>query len=189
MPKKKTKLKPVVRPFATTSIPSTSKKTASKEATPPPDDPSTATSKTSEVSDGNQPSAPINNPPQTPDPLQPLLEIVQPRVEKEINRILKTYETDYRFSNSEGFQTLSINSSLLDSVFTLYQDEYAESPRMSFGGISEQKLLQTLAITYGVLHGLGFDVDLVTTCLGAIHGVSLDEALEWVRTSNDLFTA
>ena len=46
----------------------------------------------------------------------------------------------------------------------------------------EDKIIPRLAITYGVLRRLGFSEDTVGECLRSIHGVDLDQAVEWVST-------
>lgn len=95
------------------------------------------------------------------------------------------YETDYRFSNSEAFQSIGIASSILDPLLEFAFSEFSHSKKTVLGG-SEDKLISALAITFGVLRGLSFESELINSCLREIDGVSLDQALDWVRTSDDL---
>lgn len=45
---------------------------------------------------------------------------------------------------------------------------------------TEDKSLQRLGITYGVLRRIGFSVSRVDECLNEINGVGIEEALDWV---------
>jgi ATP-dependent RNA helicase DHX29 len=99
---------------------------------------------------------------------------------------------------SKGLTTLQVDPVLVDQVLQLQlQEETSEgcSLYLTFDQLSaylvpvvvqryidqtEEKAATRLAITYGVLRRLGFTEDWVEQCLRAIHGVELDEALEWV---------
>lgn len=51
------------------------------------------------------------------------------------------------------------------------------------GEDNEEKVLNRLGVTYGVLRRLGFTEDRVEECLKAIIGVDLEEAFDWVRNT------
>lgn len=90
MAKKKTKLKPVARPFATTSIPSTSKKPEPKE--PTASDDTVFTNDSTTLLEGQDEAVPPTASVPESDPFQIMIDALQPKVDKEINRILKVSE-------------------------------------------------------------------------------------------------
>ena len=75
---------------------------------------------------------------------------------------------------------------LTEQILDLVLEEKSHQPDSVDGGLNEpeDKALQKLAITYGILRRLGFSEDRVLECLRQIRGVELDEATEWVRTSS-----
>ena len=75
---------------------------------------------------------------------------------------------------------------LTEQILDLVLEEKSQQSDSVDGGLNEpeDKALQKLAITYGILRRLGFSEDRVLECLRQIRGVELDEATEWVRTSS-----
>lgn len=47
---------------------------------------------------------------------------------------------------------------------------------------AEEKVINKMAITYGVLRRLGFSESRVEECLRSISGIDLEDAYEWVRS-------
>lgn len=175
--KKKTQLKPVVRGFATTSMP---KKSDVAESAPSTSDcsqvsecPECPPSSTEPDTTQNEPDVRVNVQPQ----VQNLLDKYQDKVEKDISRTIKAIEADRRYSRT--FLSVSVHPTLVDQVFRLYQEEEAHEVRKYFDEPVE-KVVARAALTYGVLRGLGFAEDKVEQCLRAIQGVDLDQACEWL---------
>lgn len=174
--KKKTQLKPVVRGFATTSVP---KKADVAESAPStsdcsqlsecPECPPGATEDTAQ----NEPGVLVDVQPQ----VQSLLDKYQDKVEKDISRTIKAIEADRRYSKT--FLSVSVDPTLVDQVLQLYQEEEAQEVRKYLDEPVE-KVVVRAAHTYGVLRGLGFLEDKVERCLRAIHTVDLDQACEWL---------
>lgn len=77
---------------------------------------------------------------------------------------------------------LGLDPLLTDQILSLIlEEEYLQSENPDRGlNEPEDKALQKLAITYGVLRRLGFSEDRALECLRQIRGVELDEATEWV---------
>ncbi|KAF8844041.1 P-loop containing nucleoside triphosphate hydrolase protein [Paxillus ammoniavirescens] len=185
--KKKTQLKPVARGFATTSIPK--KVVQVEEAEPPANEPPASAGSMAEIVTSGEmsggPQAPTQDTP--PDEfdadrveeqsLQNMIEKFQEKTEKEISRAIKAIGVDR--DASKGLTTLQVDPVLVDQVLQLQlQEETSEVQR--YIDQTEEKAATRLAITYGVLRRLGFTEDWVEQCLRAIHGVELDEALEWL---------
>ncbi|KIK96360.1 hypothetical protein PAXRUDRAFT_826025 [Paxillus rubicundulus Ve08.2h10] len=185
--KKKTQLKPIARGFATTSIPK--KVVQVEEAEPPDNEPPASAGSMAEFATSREvsggPRASIQDTP--PDEfnadrveeqsLQNMIEKFQEKTEKEISRTIKAIGVDR--SVSKGLTTLQVDPVLVDQVLQLQLQE--ETPEVQrYIDQTEEKAATRLAITYGVLRRLGFTEDCVEQCLRAIHGVELDEALEWL---------
>ncbi|KAJ8084151.1 hypothetical protein PM082_002918 [Marasmius tenuissimus] len=183
--KKKTQLKPVARGFATTSVP---KKVIEAEEEPAEeiavttgsDKPSEIEATVSKVSSGIASQAP---PPDEFDPdkveeqsLQNLVDKLQEKTEKEINRTVKAIEVDRRFAQS--LPTLDLNSTFVTRILELHSEfDNAEPKQLDE---PEDKAVARLAITYGVLRRLGFTEERVEECLKAIDGVELEDAYNWL---------
>ncbi|CAK5264969.1 unnamed protein product [Mycena citricolor] len=174
--KKKSQLKPVNRGFATTSVP---KKVVVEEETPdvPTVDAGDKDGGAAEAAGATAEGGPLVE----EQALQTLVD-KQDKVEKEIARFIKIIETEKRYSYT--LSPLELNSALRNRVLALL----VESEELASGQAtphhpeleSEEKALNKLAITYGVLRRLLFTEERVDECLRAIKGVELDEAFEWL---------
>ncbi|KAK7694503.1 hypothetical protein QCA50_001689 [Cerrena zonata] len=181
--KKKTQLKPVARGFATTSVP---KKVVeipqeTEQSAEVVQESSVSVAETSvEASTQSQPQEAESFTPET-QALQSLVEKYQDRTEKEIVRTIKAIEQERRFSNT--LSLLGLDPLLTEQILELILEEESLQSANNDGGIteSEDKALQKLAITYGVLRRLGFSEDRALECLRQIRGVDLDEATEWLH--------
>ncbi|OBZ78804.1 putative helicase C15C4.05 [Grifola frondosa] len=176
--KKKTQLKPVVRGFATKSVP--------KKVVEVPEvvDEGDAAGSTSDaiVDDAKPLSSAQETIPGADDPLnlalQGLIDKFQDKTEKEIARNVKTIEQERRFSQS--LPRLDLNVLFVNRILQLIvESENTEVPRTV--DEPEEKAIARLATTYGVLRRLGFSESRVEECLRAIQGVDLDEAFEWLH--------
>ncbi|CAL1696117.1 unnamed protein product [Somion occarium] len=185
--KKKTQLKPVARGFATTSVPKKAveplpepEKSTEDVCEGPSNAPAEATSST--VGTPTQPKLEdVDLSKSKTQPLQDLVDRYQDRVEKEIVRTVKAIEQERRFSST--LTDLSLDTILIDQILALVLDEESRNSEKNQATLEEpeEKALQRLAITYGVLRRLGFTEDRVIECLRRISGVDLDEATEWLH--------
>ncbi|KAG1755151.1 P-loop containing nucleoside triphosphate hydrolase protein [Suillus paluster] len=181
--KKKSQLKPVVRGFATTSVPKkvveNEQKTDDSTADPTVEETPASDSSHSSMFAQAQSDAP-NDHSFDPDKveeqsLQNLVDKYQEKTEKETLRTIKALEVDRRFSKT--LPSLQVDSALVDRILKL-NSESPECERKLLEE-AEEKTVTRLGITYGILRRLGFSQDRVDECLRAIQGVDLEEAYEW----------
>ncbi|KAJ6604782.1 P-loop containing nucleoside triphosphate hydrolase protein [Mycena vulgaris] len=179
--KKKTQLKPVVRGFATTSVPK--KVVVEQLAEVDSNAPSTEEEK-SAVEDGPTADGVVTqaaNDEFDPEKVeeQSLQNLVdkQDKIEKEILRSVKAIEIDRRYSKT--LPRLELDSVLTDRILSLILESDIGEGRKPLEE-SEDKAIGKLGITYGVLRRIGFTEDRVEECLRAIKGVELDEAYDWL---------
>jgi len=174
--KKKTQLKPVARGFATTSVP--------KKAVEPTDS-ATNSDNAEEI---YTPESQSNNPADAPSVvgqgldeaeqvLQKIIEKYQDRTEREIGRTVKAIEQERRFSKT--MQNLNLDTPFIDRVLQLVCDAHIPNEKLPLDE-PEDKALQRLAITYGVLRRMGFSEERVQQSLRSISSVDFDDAVEWV---------
>ncbi|KAF7789912.1 hypothetical protein EIP86_000860 [Pleurotus ostreatoroseus] len=185
--KKKTQLKPVVRGFATQSVP---KKIVEVQPDAEPESYSSTVPSTSEevpsaqtdvattaATEANQFDAVKQAEERA---LQNIVDRHQDRTEKEIIRTVKIIEQERRFTAS--LPLLTLESSYVDQVLDLVKEASYTEDKYSIDE-PEEKSITRLAITYGVLRRLGFSEDVVEECLRSINGVDLDEAYQWASDS------
>lgn len=182
--KKKTQLKPVVRGFATTSIP---KKVVQPSEEERAEEPTTATTEDSPpAKDEGTPSqvdktdASTDNA-GTPEEQasQSMIDKYQDKTEREVVRTIKAIDQERRFSCSQA--RLDLDSTFVDRILSLALDSESSSDVKTTVNGTEEKALARLAITYGVLRRLGFQEDRVEECIRAINGVDLEEAADWLH--------
>ncbi|PIL32118.1 hypothetical protein GSI_06824 [Ganoderma sinense ZZ0214-1] len=176
--KKKTQLKPVVRGFATTSVPKKTVESPKDPETSPghKDDPSpqanghstdaATTAQGAKAADAPALSA-------ADQAMQIFIDKFQDKVEKEI-----AIDQERRFS--ETLLRLDLDPAFVDRILELAL-EYENSGSSKSIDEPEEKAIVRLAITYGVLRRLGFSEARVEECLHAISGVDMDEAFEWLH--------
>ncbi|KAJ3995009.1 P-loop containing nucleoside triphosphate hydrolase protein [Lentinula boryana] len=181
--KKKTQLKPIVRGFATTSVP---KKVVEveREDTPSPSpslqDQTIVETSLAEISNGSgernidQDNFDLEKVEE--QSLQNLVDKYQEKTEKEIMRNIKAIEVDRRFSKT--LPSLELDSLMIDRILDLAKESQVE--RKKTLDESEEKAVTKLAITYGILRRLGFAEERVIECLNAINGVDLEDAYDWL---------
>ncbi|KAI0785954.1 P-loop containing nucleoside triphosphate hydrolase protein [Abortiporus biennis] len=172
--KKKTQLKPVNRGFATTSVPKKVTEVVAESEQGAVED---ATSDSSKLP-GNEKDGDITvvTPlTQEEQEFQAFIEKYQDKTEKEIVRAL--IEQERRFAGS--LFSIALDQTYIERILNLI----AESEPIPYQTLNEpeDKLLPRLAITYGVLRRLGFSEERVETCLRAIPGVNLEDAIEWLH--------
>ncbi|KIK71157.1 hypothetical protein GYMLUDRAFT_66365 [Collybiopsis luxurians FD-317 M1] len=191
MAKKKTKLKPVARGFATTSVPK-------KVVEPEIEDTSSSNVSADErkvedlraVENGSghraseQPGQDEFDPDKVEEQsLQNLVDKYQEKTEKEIARYnfcaanSIAIELDRRFSKT--LPTLELDPIMVERILDLAKDLQTNEGRKMLDE-TEEKTVTKLGITYGVLRRLGFTEERVEECLTSINGVDLDEAYEWL---------
>ncbi|CAE6352709.1 unnamed protein product [Rhizoctonia solani] len=178
--KKKSSLKPVARPIATTSIP---KKVIEK----PPEEIQESNEQKTETNEN--PNLPVD--PKNPieeydmdraetESLQLLVDQQQAKAEREALRVIKTLEQDSR--TSKTLPRLDIDTSIRDRILELIRavetvPKLIQEP--------EAKVLPRLAVTYGALRGLGLPENKIEECLKAISDVDVDSAIEWLVLNSD----
>ncbi|CAE6501779.1 unnamed protein product [Rhizoctonia solani] len=179
--KKKSSLKPVARPFATTSIP---KKVVEK----PPDDIQETNEREQE---SNKQDLKSPGDPQKPneeydidraemESLQLLVDQQHAKAEKDALRVIKALEQDSR--TSKTLPRLDIDTTTRDRILELikavaYVPKLIQEP--------EAKVLPRLAITYGTLRGLGLSENKIEECLKAIADADIDSAIGWLVLNCD----
>ncbi|KAJ6575250.1 P-loop containing nucleoside triphosphate hydrolase protein [Mycena capillaripes] len=181
--KKKSQLKPVVRGFATTSVP----KKAVLEETVEDDShtSSAAEEEKSTIEDGPNAggvTTQIANDEFDPEKveeqsLQNLVDSKQDKMSQEIARSVKAIELDRRYSKT--LPRLELDPVLIDRILSLVAESDIGDGRKP-PEESEDKAIGKLGITYGVLRRIGFTEERVEECLRAIRGVELDEAYDWL---------
>ncbi|CAE6422967.1 unnamed protein product [Rhizoctonia solani] len=179
--KRKTSLKPVARPFVTTSI---EKKVVEK----PPEEIQEANEVESENEKKDSKSS---DNPQKPDEeydidraeiesLQLLVDQLQAKAEKDALRAIKTLEQDNRASKT--FPRIDIDVTIRDRILELIK---AVEPVPKLIQEPEAKVLPRLAVTYGTLRGLGLPENKIGECLKAIPDVDIDSAIDWLVLNCD----
>nr|GAT48383.1 P-loop containing nucleoside triphosphate hydrolase protein [Mycena chlorophos] len=188
--KKKSQLKPVVRGFATTSVPKKvvveeDKDEKKEQFTPDGSD----IEKKKQLTD----AAAADTPPPSyasvvadefdPDKaeeqsLQNLVDSRQDKIEKEISRTIKVIEMERRFAKT--LPRVELDSVVTDRIIELALESYKADGGRKGIDEPEDKVIGKLATTYGILRRLGFTEDRVEECLRAINGVDLDEAYDWL---------
>ncbi|KAL4071050.1 P-loop containing nucleoside triphosphate hydrolase protein [Scleroderma citrinum] len=183
--KKKTQLKPVVRGFATTSVPKKAAQSSDEidstiEPELSPSDMSTtgclqAPNLQTIVQGATQELCHADREEQL---LQNMLVKYMEKTEKGISKTMKAIEVDRR--NSRTFFPLPINPIFIDLILQLHLEEEAQEVTNGYLDEPTETAVTRLAVTYGVLRRLGFAEDKVEQCLRAIQGIGLDEAYEWL---------
>ncbi|KAG8735300.1 hypothetical protein FRC10_010760 [Ceratobasidium sp. 414] len=175
--KKKTSLKPVARPFATTSI-------AKKVVEAPLEESVTGASEG--IASGTATPIKEEKDPQPQvdeydadraeiESLQILVDQQQAKAEREALRIIKSLEQESRASKLSP--RVDIDPSIRDRILGILK---ATETSVKLIPEPEDKVLPRLAITYGTLRGIGIAEEKVEECLRAIPDVDIDSALEWV---------
>ncbi|QRV95667.1 Helicase associated domain (HA2) [Ceratobasidium sp. AG-Ba] len=179
---KKTKLKPVARPFATTSI-------AKKVVETPPEEPLTEASedvKTDSAKPGNsngtiQPQVDEFDADRAEiESLQILVDQQQVKAEKEALRLIKSLEQESRASKL--LPRVNIDPVIRDRILDMIKAQETSSKLIPE---PEDKVLPRLAAVYGTLRGIGLPESRIDECLRAIPEVDLDSALEWLTIHCD----
>ncbi|KZT30522.1 P-loop containing nucleoside triphosphate hydrolase protein [Neolentinus lepideus HHB14362 ss-1] len=181
--KKKTQLKPVVRGFATTSVPK--KKVEESEEVAP----ASGLCDTNDVGifskDEQILSQRLQQPsgcdaeksPEEHQRFNDLVDRFQDRTEREITRTIKAIDQEKRFSDT--LSRFELDASIIDRILALARKPgHDDSPKVI--NEPEEKALARLGVTFGVLRRLGFTEQRVEECLNAIKGIELDEAFEWL---------
>ncbi|KAL5495158.1 hypothetical protein ACEPAI_620 [Sanghuangporus weigelae] len=169
--KKKTQLKKVERGYATTSIP--------KKAPPPIPASEETTESAAGQTDSANPDSNALEPVRDENLayLQRLVDRYQEKVEKEVQRTLKSIEYDRRMA--KGLPQVDIDESTLNDIMRLItQDESRDLVKLPSS--SREKLTGQIGITYGVLRRLGFAEEIVCKCLKEASGIDLDQAFDWL---------
>ncbi|KAG7450382.1 uncharacterized protein BT62DRAFT_916822 [Guyanagaster necrorhizus] len=182
--KKKTQVKPVLRGFATTSVPKKVEKPVELEdVTDSPSAPDILPEQP-EMVDLVEKGGPEEEPNDEFDPdkveeqsLQNLVDRLQEKTERDIVRNVKAIEQDRRYSKTLPW--LELNPVLVERILGLALDSRSSEGRRQIDE-PEDKLVAKLAITYGVLRRLGFSEERVIECLEAIPGFELEEAYDWL---------
>ncbi|KAF7966231.1 hypothetical protein HWV62_39469 [Athelia sp. TMB] len=185
--KKKTQLKPVARGFATTSVP---KKVVPVDHEPevPEVEAGGSNEDTPKSDAGQSPStnALAQSTADEFDPdkveeqsLQNLVDRLQGTTEKDVVRAVKAIEIERRYSKT--LPRLDLDPLLIHRILGLAAVSEQAEARKTLEE-TEDKATARLAITYGVLRRLGFSEARVEECLGAISGVDVDEAFDWLFT-------
>ncbi|KAL0951028.1 hypothetical protein HGRIS_007768 [Hohenbuehelia grisea] len=185
MAKKKKQLKPIARGFATTSVP---KKVVPVEEEPEPlkpEEPSTVTPSAGDSASAGAVKdvtlqAPQENKLEAGEQLlQNIVDTLQEKVEKEITRAVKAIEVDRRYSQT--LPALELHPTFEERILQLALEcESTECTTVTPVEEPEDKALNRLAITYGVLRRLGFAEDRVEQCLRTISGIGLEDAYDWL---------
>ncbi|KDQ19932.1 hypothetical protein BOTBODRAFT_125441 [Botryobasidium botryosum FD-172 SS1] len=196
--KKKLSLKPVARGFATTSQP---KKVAPVAEEPELESDATGTSgpggpaggpaRVAALTLSDAMSASASGPVITAaenefDPvkveeqmLQNIVDKLQDKTEREINRTLKSIETDRRYSKS--FATFRLDPVMRDCVLQLaINEEQSNEEELPPLNEPEDKVLARIGLTFGVLRRLGFSEERLHECFRSLSNFELDEALSWL---------
>ncbi|KAL5535622.1 hypothetical protein ACEPAF_3716 [Sanghuangporus sanghuang] len=171
--KRKTQLKKVERGYATTSIP---KKVlppvpASEETTEP------AAEQINSSNPGSNAPEPVHD--ESLAYLQSLVDKYQEKVEKEVQRTLKSIEYDRRMA--KGLPQVDIDEGTLNEIMQLIEQEESEKDIAKLPSSSREKLTGQIGITYGVLRRLGFAEQIVCKCLKEAPGIDLDQAFDWLH--------
>ncbi|KAG8681014.1 hypothetical protein FRC08_015906, partial [Ceratobasidium sp. 394] len=180
--KKKTSLKPVARPFATTSIAKKVVEAPLEEsvAGTPEDITSEAATSANENKD-SQPRADEYDVDRAEiESLQILVDQQQVKAEREALRTIKSLEQESR--TSRFLPRVDIDSLIRDRILDILKAT-ENSPKLI--PEPEDKVLPRLAVTYGALRGIGIPEEKVEACLRAISDVDIDSALEWLTLYND----
>ncbi|KAJ7786454.1 P-loop containing nucleoside triphosphate hydrolase protein [Mycena metata] len=180
--KKKSQLKPVVRGFATTSVPK--KVVLDDKAEVDSHSSSAAEEEKSGVEDGlvttgvvTQAATDEFDPEKVEEQsLQNLVDSKQDKMTQEISRSVKAIELDRRYSKT--LPRLNLDPVLTERILNLVLEFDTEGRKPLEE--SEDKAIGKLGITYGVLRRIGFTEERVAECLRAIKGVDLDEAYDWL---------
>ncbi|KAK0506080.1 P-loop containing nucleoside triphosphate hydrolase protein [Armillaria luteobubalina] len=182
--KKKTQVKPVVRGFATTSVPKKVEKVVEPEEVV--DSPSTQelAPEQPESLDLTKKGGSEEEPTDEFDPekveeqsLQNLVDKLQEKTEREIVRTVKVVEQERRYSKT--LPSLELNPVLVERILGLIFDSRISEGKRQIDE-PEDKVVAKIAITYGVLRRLGFSEGKVLECLEAIPGIELEEAYDWL---------
>ncbi|KAJ7170010.1 P-loop containing nucleoside triphosphate hydrolase protein [Mycena filopes] len=181
--KKKSQLKPVVRGFATTSVP---KKVVleDKEEEVDKDISDAVEEKKLTVKDGPESNGVVTqvasdefDPDKVEEQsLQNLVDSKQDKMTQEISRSVKAIEMDRRYSKT--LPRLDLDHLLTERILSLVLEFETEGRKPLEE--SEDKAIGKLGTTYGVLRRIGFTEERVEECLRAIKGVDLDEAYDWL---------
>ncbi|KAG8712172.1 hypothetical protein FRC09_020158, partial [Ceratobasidium sp. 395] len=179
--KKKTSLKPVARPFATTSIAKKVVETPPEESAPEvPEDKTTGSTgptndnkSQAQVEEYDADRAEIES-------LQILVDQQQAKAEREALRLIKLLEQESRTSKS--LPRIDIDPTIRDRILESLKEVEVNAKLIPE---PEDKVLPRLAVTYGTLRGIGLPVDKVEECLRAIPDIDIDSALEWLTLNGD----
>ncbi|QRV81199.1 Helicase associated domain (HA2) [Ceratobasidium sp. AG-Ba] len=175
---KKTKLKPVARPFATTSI-------AKKVVETPPEEPLAEAAEDVKADSPKPGDSNGTTQPQVDEfdadraeieSLQILVDQQQVKAEKEALRLIKSLEQESRASKL--LPRVNIDPVIRDRILDMIKAQETSSKLIPE---PEDKVLPRLAAIYGSLRGIGLPESRIDECLRAIPEVDLDSALEWAR--------
>ncbi|KAJ7070917.1 P-loop containing nucleoside triphosphate hydrolase protein [Mycena amicta] len=179
--KKKSQLKPVVRGFATTSVP---KKVVLEELKEKGDSsdgameqPQDLAEDTPESNDTPLPADDEFDPEKAEEQSLQNLVDKQDKIEKEISRTVKVIEMDRRLAKT--LPRVELDPVITDRIIELALESYSGDARKALDE-PEEKAIGKLATTYGVLRRLGFSEERVEECLREIKGVDLDEGYDWL---------
>ncbi|KAG0148747.1 hypothetical protein CROQUDRAFT_669777 [Cronartium quercuum f. sp. fusiforme G11] len=116
--------------------------------------------------------------------LQSLAEKLRPVCEKEIAKQFKTLEFDRRAAKAFPglrWSDSRVQSQILDLARTNQQagEDFVKAPGSS-NGDDDEKLLQRLAVLYGVLDKLGYPKSRIEDCLGTIKMIDFEEAMDYL---------
>ncbi|KAG9124558.1 hypothetical protein FRC07_011145 [Ceratobasidium sp. 392] len=180
--KKKTSLKPVARPFATTSIMKKVVETAPNEsAVEASEDKKTGTAGSTGDNKQQQPQAEEYDADRAEiESLQILVDQQQAKAEREALRLIKLLEQESRTSKS--LPRVDIDSLIRDRILDIIK---AAEVNMKLIPEPEDKVLPRLAVTYGTLRGMGLSEEKSEECLRTIPDVDIDSALEWLTLYGD----
>ncbi|KAG8681000.1 hypothetical protein FRC08_015916, partial [Ceratobasidium sp. 394] len=180
--KKKTSLKPVARPFATTSIAKKVVEAPLEESVAgTPEDVTSETVISANENKDSQPRADEYDADRAEiESLQILVDQQQAKAEREALRTIKLLEQESR--TSRLLPRVDIDSLIRDRILDILKS-IETGPKLI--PESEDKVLPRLAVTYGALRGIGIPEEKVEECLRAISDVDIDSALEWLTLYND----
>ncbi|KAF8323290.1 P-loop containing nucleoside triphosphate hydrolase protein [Clavulina sp. PMI_390] len=185
--KKKTQLKPVARPIATASVPkkvvpaeTATDEVASDEVVVDADAADGAGASGGNAPDVEPESEEVKALKAEEKELQNLVEKLQDKTEKEINRTIKALEYERRMSKT--LPSLNLDPVLRTRILKLYLEEETEADSSGLPPIDDplEKILVRVGITYGVLMRSGFTEDRVLECLKLSQSFELDEAFDWL---------
>ncbi|PVG04614.1 P-loop containing nucleoside triphosphate hydrolase protein [Serendipita vermifera] len=179
--KKKAQLKPVVRGFATTSVPS---KKSINETDASPQAQEAEQSQNIDEKRINNPSNVLQSESLSPDQqiLKTIVEKWQEKTEREINRVLKGIEFDRRMS--KGYSHLELDLLWRERILQLVSTKSDVLVPLQIDE-SEDKLLPRIGLLYGVLRRMHFSTKTARLAIMASKRLDVEEAIEWIHLHGD----